>query len=822
MQQRAAEGHGGLVAIVGEAGVGKSRLVYEFTHSDRVRDWQVHEAASFSYGTTTSYLPVIDLLKGYFKIQDRDDRRQIRDNVIGRVLALDRSLEPVLSPLLALLDLTVDDSRWEALDPPQRRQRTLEAVKRLLLRESETLPLVLVIEDLHWVDTETQALLDALVHSLGSARLLLVVTYRPEFQHLWPGNTHHTQIRLDALPTEGTRNLLEALLGDDPGLAELKQLLVKRGNPFFLEETVRTLVETKALVGERGRYRLAQPVEAIRVPPTVQAMLAARIDRLSPEDKRLLQVAAVIGRDIPVALLQGVADSPQPELRDALSRLRAREFLYELRLYPDLEYTFKHALTHEVAYGSLLQTQRCSLHAKTVTATEELYADRLDEQVERVAHHAVRGEMWEKAVSYLHRSGGKAFARSANRQAAAYYEQALSVLGRLPESRDTMQLAMALRFDQRNALQLLGQIPKSIETLREAERIARVLDDQRWLAIAWAYLSNSVWMAGRSSEARVLSRDAVAAATSLDDAELIVATNIYLGGACLTCGDLQGALSCHREVLRRLAGGLGRRRSSAMTGFAAPIAQSGVAMALAERGQFVDALAEGQQAVRVAESLDHPHTLAWACWGLATVHLWRGDLAAALAVVDRAFAVAREWELGLWFAYLNWYRGRVCTLSGRVTEGLTLLQESLKIYAERKSGTWEALAVAHLSEALALAGRIEAAVQSARRALELSQERGERSHEAHALLSIGRIASEYPDPNLSGAETHLRRALGLGGELGMRPLVAHCHLGLGRLFRRTDTREQATEHLTMATTMYREMGMTYWLDKAEAEARELG
>src|SRR5262249_31188746 len=224
-------------------------------HSHRLQGWSILESASVSYGKATSYLPVIDLLRGYFKIQDRDDPREIREKVTGKLLTLDESLKPIMPALLALLDVPVGDDEWRTLDPGQRRQRTLDAVKRLLLREASQQALLLIFEDLHWIDGETQALLDTLVDSLASARLLLLVNYRPEYQHSWDGKTYYSQIRLDTLPAESAGELLEALLGDDSGLAPLKQLLVKRGNPFFLEESVQTLVETKALAGERGRYR---------------------------------------------------------------------------------------------------------------------------------------------------------------------------------------------------------------------------------------------------------------------------------------------------------------------------------------------------------------------------------------------------------------------------------------------------------------------------------------------------------------------------------------------------------------------------------------
>ena len=356
---------------------------------------------------------MIDLLKGYFKIGDRDDHREMRDKVLGRVLGLDRALEPLLPPLLALLDVPVEDAAWIALDPPQRRQRTLDAVKRLLLRESQVQPLLVVFEDLHWIDGETQALLDSLVESLGSARLLLLVNYRPEYEHRWGSKTAYSQLRLDSLPAESAAELLAALLGPDPGLAPLTQMLVKRGNPFFLEETVRTLVETGALAGERGAYRLTRPVETLQVPATVQTILAARIDRLPPEEKQLLQAASVIGKDVPYALLAAIAEQPEETLRRGLAHLQEAEFLYETQLFPDLEHTFKHALTHEVTYGSLLQERRRQLHAQIVAAIERLYADRLSEHVERLAHHALRGQLWDKAVRYSRQAGTRALDRSA-------------------------------------------------------------------------------------------------------------------------------------------------------------------------------------------------------------------------------------------------------------------------------------------------------------------------------------------------------------------------------------------------------------------------
>src|SRR5262245_6922029 len=478
--EQAQTGHGQVVAMVGEAGVGKSRLLYEFAHSHHTQGWRLLESASVSYGKATPYFPVVDLLKRYCHIEERDDPRTIRAKVTGQILTLDEALQATIPALLALLDALPADSPFRTLDPPQRRQRTLDGLKRLLMRESQVQPLLLVFEDLHWIDTETQALLDSLVESLPTARLLLLVNYRPEYQHGWGSKTYYRQLRLDPLPPASADAFLQALLGNDPSLEPLKQLLIARtgGNPFFLEESVRALGETAVLVGERGAYRLARPLESLQVPATVQAVLAARLDRLPAAEKRLLQTAAVIGTEVPVPLVQAIAELPEDALHRGLTHLQAAEFLYETRLFPEREYTFTHALTHEVAYGGLLQERRRVLHARLVGALEALAPERGAELVERLAHHALRGEVWDKAVTYGQQTGVRADDRAAFREAVAAFDQALQALAHLPESSDTRVLAIDLRLALRGPLFQLGEYGRCRAMLGEAEAMATALDDR--------------------------------------------------------------------------------------------------------------------------------------------------------------------------------------------------------------------------------------------------------------------------------------------------------------------------------------------------------
>jgi class 3 adenylate cyclase len=489
--EQARTGHGQVVAVLGEPGMGKSRLVWEFPQSPHVHGWRVLASRALAYGTATPYLPVIDLLTAYFHIEASDDLRQRRAKITSALLTLDPALESSLPAFLALLDVPVDDPQWQDLEPRQRRQRTLEAWTHLLLRESQVQPVLVVVEDLHWSDAQTQACLDHLVERLPAARLLLLVNYRPEYQHQWGQKTCYTQLRLAPLPTASAAEILRALLGDDQSLEPLTRLLIDRtaGNPFFLEESVRTLVETGALEGEPGAYRLAQGLPSIQVPATVQAVLAARMDRLPAETKRLLQTAAVIGTEVPVPLLQAIAELSEDALQRGLAHLQAAEFLYETRLFPEREYTFKHALTHDVAYGSLLRARQRVLHARVVEALEALAPERLAEQVERLAQHALRGEVWDKALAYGREAGDKALAHSAYREAVVCFEQALAALEHLPDSRALTEQAIDLRLGLRSSLMVLGEAPGQLfDNLRRAETLAQTLGDPLRLAQVYAFL----------------------------------------------------------------------------------------------------------------------------------------------------------------------------------------------------------------------------------------------------------------------------------------------------------------------------------------------
>jgi class 3 adenylate cyclase/tetratricopeptide (TPR) repeat protein len=809
------DSHGQLVAVVGEPGVGKSRLFHEFMRPLSDQGWFILEAGSVSYGKATSYLPVTNLLKTYFQIESHDDTQRIQERVVSKLLALDRTLEPTLTAFLTLLDVPVDDPQWQALDPPQRRQRTLDACKHLLLRESQDHPLLVVFEDLHWIDGETQALLDSLVDSLPSARVLLLVNYRPEYRHAWGTKTFYTQLRADPLPDETADAMLRALLGDDPDLGPLKLLLIARtqGNPFFLEEIVRTLVETKILVGAQRAYRLTSAVQSLHVPATAQAVLAARIDRLGPEEKRLLQTAAVIGKDVPFALLRAIAEDADEPLRRGLAALQAAEFIHETQLFPDREYSFKHALTHDITFGTILHDRRRATDRKIVDAIESLYPDRLPEYAERLAHHAFRGEVWLKAAAYSRQAGLKAMGRSALREAATWLQQALFAFSHLGDAQDVRSQALDIRFSLRTVLLQLGHHQSAIENLLGAVALAEALDDQPRLARAHAFLTTSYVFAGDYSHALESGHRVMALDQASRDPILPMEMEYRFGQVYYGIGDYERAAEMLRRSLNSLP--IDTSRMTAFNPFV--FWRVYLALCLVELGDFDEGLRLLEEALPAGRASQQPFDLVGVHWGLGSLQIRRGHQAQSL--LERSFELCKTKSLHLLTPIIGSLLGLAYCRSGLFADGLALLNESST--AGEGIFPFSSQVAANLSEGYLLVYRLTEARDAVERALAVARGHAEKGHEAWALRLLADICSHSRPAQIETAAAYYQDALAIAPDLGMRPLVAHCHLGLGKLYQRTGRRDQAQEHLTIAKTMYREMDMRFWLEQAEAELHNL-
>ncbi len=823
--ERAQAGHGQVVGLVGEPGMGKSRLVYEVTHGAGADGWLVLQSGSVSYGKATPYLPAVGLLKSYSRIESGDDAEAIRQRLSDRLLTLDRALEPILTPLLSLLDVPVEDPSWAVLDPPGRRRAILDAIKRLVLRQSQQQPLLLVFEDLHWVDEQTQALLDALVEIVPAARLLLLVNFRPEYTHGWGNKSYYTQLHVDPLGERSADELLSGLIGDDASVQPLKSLLIGStdGNPFFLEESVRSLVEIAVLVGERGAYELTRPVESIRVPATVQAVLAARIDRLPPEEKRLLQTASVIGKDVPLVLLQAIADLPEGDLQASLSRLQAAELLYAVSLYPERELTFKHALTQEVAYGSLLQERRRPLHARIVQAIERFYPDRLDEQAERLAQHAFRGQCWESAVTYARRAGLKAVGRSAQREAVASYEQALAALAHLPSRRETVELAVDLRLEFRAALAPFGDVRRMLAMGLEAESLAESLHDELRIGRSAALLASCRYLIGDTDAALTSAERAYAIAMTLADVDLEAGATHYLGMANHTRGNYTRAADALARSMELIDGPVMDAVSAGKLRPGPWYPVSGgrhyLTWSLAELGRFDEGAVRADEGIRFGDTVQYPFTRLLAQLGAGVLALRKGEHQAAISVLERGLDISRAAQLGtLGYYNLVAFQASALTQTGHADEALPMLEQIVEQSASHGVMSDHLLALTPLGEALLAVDRVSDAREVATRAVELSQKLNQGGQQAYALRLMAETQHALGSDE---AESSYRLALALAEDLGMRPLRAHCRLGLGKLYRRVGRVDEAHAELTAAITMLRDMGMAHWLPEAEAELAQV-
>jgi class 3 adenylate cyclase/tetratricopeptide (TPR) repeat protein len=802
------QGMGQLVTVTGEPGIGKTRLVQEFLRLGRARGCLTFDAAAQPVTRATGQRTGLDIIRSYFGLDRAESPQVIRDTVGAAMRAVDPELAEHVPAMLWQLAALEEGHPFLRLDAATRRQRGFEAIFHLIGAEARRQPLVFVFENLQWIDSDAEDSLKLLAKGL-TPFTLLVATYRPEYDDAWLLRAGATRMHLEPLGPATAAALLDALLGGTPELAPLKRLLIERagGNPFFLEESVRDLAQSGVLSGERGQYRLERSVTAIHVPSTVRSVLEARIDRLPPEDKRVLQCAAVIGEQVPSGLLEAVADLPGNETLASLARLRQAEFLEEQALFPEPAYIFRHSLTHDVAYGSLLHDRRRALHMRVLAALEHRLAGAPGEVVEALAHHAAHAELWDHAVRYARQAGLRA---SANRDAVAFFEQALAALSHLPDDAAHRVLGVDLRDELARVLVPLGENPRIVVMLREAQALATATEDHARLARTLALLSSAYWEVGDSVGAIETGEHAVAVAERVGEPDLRVMANFSLGGAARAIGDYRRAVSLLRANLP-LTDGTRATDHFGLAGAASVLTRGHLAWSLAELGEFPEAVERADEAIRLAQSTGHAFSAAHAQLALGGTLLRQGRLAEAITALERGLTLTKD--APFLFAPTAGDLAVIYTLSGRAAAGVELAERAVA-QAERMGRLGRlSLIVTHLGEAYFFAGRRADAAHQAERALALAVERGERGNQVYAHLLAGLVAAEDEPPRVEAARQSLSLALVLAGILGMRPLAARCHLELGRLDRRLGDTAAARPHLDAARALLESMQMRYWLDR---------
>ena len=801
---RAAElataGHGQIVAAVAEAGIGKSRLFYEF-RARHQSGWAVLEAFSVSHGKASIYLPVVGLLNAYFGIDSSDDTRKRREKVNGKILTLDRALEDTLPYLYGLLELSEGDDPLAQMDGQKRRRRTLDAIRRIVLRESLNQPLMVIFEDLHWIDAETQALLNLLTESIGSAKVLLLVNYRPEYRHEWGNQASYTQLRLKPLERESAAEMLTALLGDAAEVQALRRLIMEStgGNPFFIEESIQELFEEGALV-RNGRVQMTRSLSQLRIPPNVQAILASRIDRLPADEKQLIQTLAIIGNEFPLRLVCEVTGKQESVIVPMLAELEKREFIFEQLTADDIQYSFKHALTHDVAASLMLTEKRKALHERTAHAIAALYADRLDAHVNELAYHYEHSSNISNAVKFLTMAGQQASKRAAYVEAIANLNKGLECLKKLPETleRDRQELAIQTALGP-SLMEARGDASPETQLAygRAAELSHRVGEtEQAFWAQGGLFLNHMV--AGRFQTAHEIARQILKLAEASGDPAKLLVANGLMGVILFWTGELALAHTrfeqCFKYIdpprQRHLADIYGMDIATGCMGYAA--------WPLWMLGYPEQALERTRRTVALARERGHLSNSAMALHHAATAHLLRRDAQTALRLAQEGLALATENRFELWEALCTLRLGEALGQSGEAAKGISFMEQGRKVAGATSSGN-RGPSLSTLAELYGKTGQPAEGLKLVAEAFVAEHETGEGAFEPDLHRVKGELLLLQDIAKASEAEACFRTAIAHARQHQARSWELRATMSLARLLAKQDRRDEAR---TMLADIY--------------------
>jgi class 3 adenylate cyclase/tetratricopeptide (TPR) repeat protein len=810
--ERTSAANGQAVMVTGTAGVGKSRLVHDFIRN-LPDEWTVLETSCAPQHINSSYYPVSTLIRAIFGINFTDAPDVVAKRITDGIARLDPSLSTIIPPLLSLLDLGAG-REWNRLAPSEKRNKIVEAIRSLISYQERTTPLVILIEDVHWIDAETNLILSNLVGWLGSARILIIATQRPEAN--CSGGIVNS-VALTALNEADSRQLLDWLMGNDRGLEHIKRRILAhaQGNPLFLEELVQALKDKMVLIGNPGSYRVSTISTNIDVPLTIHSVLAARIDLLDGMSKSLLQTAAVIGQIVPVALLCGLIGAYPEEIADGLQTLERNDFLHKLGTSEATVYTFKHELTREVAYGTMLISTRRTLHAKAVEVIESRFADRLEEHIDRLADHAFLAELWQKATPYQLRSCRRAAKRGANQDAIGIFERGLRALGHWPESTDRLNAEIDLRLTVIIALEPLGQHRRIAQVLREARNFAEQSGDPWRMAAVNCQLAVALWRLGDHSGAMTASESARVISERIGDPALTFASLHNMGIVHHEIGAFTTALELFDQCLALETPDLDEKRAG-WAAYPSVVLRAFIADSLVDLGETERAETIALDALNRAQAANHAYSR-------ANIGHVLGRVLTAQGRHDEALSMLKEnWQVCLDLGMLQMYPifaariGEAHLAAGDLDAALQILSvpEQLDVPLAEHAFGWRFLFVAQ-GRAFLADGRFAEAKAVAERALALASERGELPQEAFAKKLLGDIASAANQGESAEAEECFEHAFRLAEKCSMRPLMASCCNALADLATRKEQPDLARTYFARAAA-YSEKGATPILASSSA------
>ncbi len=814
---QATTGLGQVVLLSGEAGIGKSRLVQVLKEHIPAASHTRIEWRGSPYHQQSALYPVIDylqrLLRGHPDAAPAEPLRTLE----AALTALGMALSEAVPLLAALLSLPLPASYPPlALTPQRQRQKTLETLLAWLYAAAQRQPGLLIVEDLHWVDPSTLELLSLLIDQCAQKRLCLVLTARPEFHPPWAMVAHFTSLTLRRFAPAEVARLVTYVVGDKAFPPAVLQEVVRKtdGVPLFVEELTKTVLESGLLEEQEDQYALHGPLPPLAIPATLHDALLARLDRLAAA-KVVAQLGATIGRTFTYDVVQAVATLDAATLQEALAQLVEDELVAQRGIPPQATYTFKHALIQDVAYQSLLRSTRQQYHQRIAQVLTERSPETTEMQPEVLAQHYTAAGLHAQALPYWQRAGQRARERSAYREAVGCFEQALSVLPHLPETRGTREQAIDLRLALYHVLSVSGDLGHGLAYLREAEALGVACNDHRRLGQVFVSLSFYFFLMGAYDQTIATTQRARALATAGGEVGLHELANRDMGLAYHAQGDYRRAIDCLRQTVASLDGARRHERLGQVV-LPAVASRAHLAWSHAELGMFAEGRAFGDEGLQIAEAVVCLPSLMRASWGVGLLALHHGDLPRALPLLERAMGLCQDMDIPLYFPWMAVALGAAYTLDGRITDAVSLLTHAMEQTTVMAMAGFQALCSLSLGEAQMLAGRLEEAHAHAERALAHARAYQERGNQAYALRLLGEITARREPLEVEEAEAHYQQALTLAEVLGMRPLVAHCHRRLGTLYATTGQREQARAALSAAVALYRAMGMTFWVPQAEA------
>jgi class 3 adenylate cyclase/tetratricopeptide (TPR) repeat protein len=820
--EKAQSGSGQVVGIVGEAGVGKSRLLLEFRNNLPKDQFTYLEGRCLHFGGSMAYLPFLDILRSYFQIHEEDREVLRRKKMAERVAQLDEKLKSILLPLQDLLSLKVEDEGYLKLEPKQKRERIFEGLRDLFMRLSKESTLILAVEDLHWIDKTSEEFLDYLIGWLAHEKILLILLYRPEYTYKWGNKSYFNRIGVDQLSLKSSAELVQAILEGGEVASELRELILNRAarNPLFMEELTHTLLENGSIQIKDHQYVLTRKSSELQVPDTVQGIIAARMDRLEENLKRIMQVASVIGREFAFRILQTISGMRE-DLKAHLLNLQGLEFIYEKSLFPELEYIFKHALTQEVAYNSLLVKRRKEIHERIGKAIEELYPERLEEFYEMLAYHYSRGEVLEKASRYLKLSGNKATKSHSVWEAFSFYRNALETLNRLPKTLENKREALEILYLITTPMYLLGFPEDSLEMLQEGERFSKELEDNRRLPIFYSRMGTYYSYKGKPLTGIRYSKDAFEEAKKNSDVQLMAPLAFQLCTSYQGAGEFQRIVDMAPGVIDLIEKseresdffGLPWNPYSALCGYCG--------MSMGWLGSFEEGEPFLEKGLRNATKIDDLRTLGYLQFFFGNFFFLRSEWRSAIQHFENSI---KYYEQVKWLLILamNWsLLGVAEYFLGDLETGRKHVERGFKIILD--SGVEMYMSLFHWALGLIHLGLGDAknAQNLMEKSLELSQKDSEKHSEGLSRIWLGKILSTIDPEQIDKAENSILKGNEVLHELKLKPYYAQGHLFLGELYANAGQKEKAVENLKKAETMFREMGMDYWLERTRKVSAEL-